>query len=245
MKILCDCHTHTVSSGHAYSTVDELARQASAHDLELMAMTDHAPTMPGGAHIYHFYNLKVIPPVLHGVRVLRGVEANIVDGQGRIDMDDEVLGALEWVVASMHQPCYESLGLAGNTEALVRAMDHPRINVIGHPDDGRYPLDYRALVLAAKEKKVLLEVNNSSLMPTAFRESARENYLHMVELCAEENVGICVNSDAHFHLAVGQFPKVLDLLSLVHFPPELVVNRDALSLKSYFDSRGTGSFSLV
>jgi putative hydrolase len=84
---IIDVHCHTVASGHAYSTIEELTRTAQTKKLEIIAMTDHSSGMPGGAHHYHFYNLRVLPQIINGVRVLKGVEANIMDFNGRLDVD--------------------------------------------------------------------------------------------------------------------------------------------------------------
>ena len=107
MKLVADCHFHTISSGHAYSTINEYAEEASEKGLELIGMTDHGPAMLGGPHIYHFDNLKVIPDNLHGVEILKGIEANIIGYDGTIDVEDEKLEALnlDIVISSFHSPC--------------------------------------------------------------------------------------------------------------------------------------------
>ena len=79
MKILADTHTHTIASGHAYSTVDENARWAAEQGLRLLALTDHAPAMQNTTCHAYFANLNVIPQELRGVRILRGVELNILE----------------------------------------------------------------------------------------------------------------------------------------------------------------------
>ena len=84
MKFVADTHTHTISSGHAYSTLDELVKEASKKGLEVIAITDHTPAMPGGAHAFHFANLRIIPKEMYGVRILRGAETNIMDYEGHI-----------------------------------------------------------------------------------------------------------------------------------------------------------------
>ena len=70
MQFVADLHVHTVASGHAYSTVAEIARVAADKGLALIALTDHGPAMPGGPHAYHFSNQTAIPDVLFGLRVL-------------------------------------------------------------------------------------------------------------------------------------------------------------------------------
>jgi putative hydrolase len=91
MRLLADLHTHTVASGHAFSTVTELAHAAASKGLELIAFTDHGPSVPGGAHPWYFWNSKVVPSVIDGVIVLRGCEANVADTDNGIDLPDAVL----------------------------------------------------------------------------------------------------------------------------------------------------------
>ena len=73
-KYKIDTHTHTVSSGHAYSTVTENAKYAASIGLEIIGMTDHAPKMPGSCGYLHFLNLRILPEYIEGVRVLKGIE---------------------------------------------------------------------------------------------------------------------------------------------------------------------------
>ena len=79
MRELIDLHTHTVSSGHAYSTVKENIDSARDKGIKYLGISDHAPKMPGTAHIYHFHNLRVIPKHIDGVNVFVGAEVNILD----------------------------------------------------------------------------------------------------------------------------------------------------------------------
>jgi putative hydrolase len=103
-RIRTDLHVHTVSSGHGYSTVREICAEAAARGLELVAVTDHGPSMPGGPHTYHFANMVVLPRVLSGVKVLRSAECNIIDAEGRLDLDDRVLGCSTWFTPGYTRP---------------------------------------------------------------------------------------------------------------------------------------------
>ena len=116
-------------------------------------------------------------------------------------------------------------------------MNHPLVEIISHPDDGRIPIDYKALVMGAKETKTLLEVNNSSLCPESFRGNARENYFVMLDLCRKHNVPVIVNSDAHTPYAVGNLNEAKALLSEVDFPEELVVNRSVEAFKEALSNK--------
>lgn len=232
MKLLCDCHSHTLASGHAYSTVREYAEEAWKKGLRLIATTDHAPSMPGGPHMFHFHNLRVLPRSMYGVEILRGVEANILDYDGAIDMAPEDMAFLDLVIASVHLPCYKVGSRDENTRALVRAMANPRVQVIGHPDDGRIPLDYEELARQAAAAGVLLEVNNSSLLPNAYRQNAAGNYLSLLEACMRHGTRVIVNSDAHVHLDIGNFDAAWELLVRTGFPVDLVANASPERLKS-------------
>ena len=119
----------------------------------------------------------------------------------------------------------KSLGtVAQNTAAYLGAMKNPAVQIIGHPDDGRFPIDYETLVCAAKEHHVLLEVNSSSLHPECHRLNARENYITMLELCRKHHVSIIMDSDAHSDADVGNHTRAQALLEEIGFPEELVVN---------------------
>lgn len=233
MKLLCDCHSHTLASGHAYSTIREYAEEASKKGLQLIATTDHAPSMPGGAHMFHFHNLRVLPRSMYGVEIFRGVEANVIDFNGKIDMEAGDLKGLDMVIASMHLPCYTSGSSAENTRALAKVMENPRVQVIGHPDDGRIPIDPEQLARLAAATGVLLEVNNSSLLPTAYRLNAKENYQALLKACIRYGTRVIINSDAHIHYDIGNFDAAREAIENADFPEELVANVSPDRLKSF------------
>lgn len=104
MKILADTHSHTLASGHAYSTITEMAEAAAAKGLEVLALTEHAPKMPGTCGMFYFQNLDVVPRMQKGVRLLMGAEVNIMDPDGTIDIPEDTCRDLDIVVvkASIH-----------------------------------------------------------------------------------------------------------------------------------------------
>ncbi|MBN2617073.1 MAG: phosphatase [Spirochaetales bacterium] len=233
MNIELDIHTHTTASGHAYSTLNEMALAASEKGLKILATTDHAPAMPGGAHIYHFHNLRVIPKIIHDVRILRGVEANIINFQGELDIPHEILSEMELVIASFHSPCIEPSNIVKTTDALLNLMENRYVSVIGHPEDRRYAFDIENVVIAAKESKTLLEINNSSLLPTTFRENSREGLIKILEVCGNYNLPVIMGSDAHHTSSVGRFDMAISLIQEIGFPINLVLNRHADDFLDY------------
>ena len=111
-----------------------------------------------------------------------------------------------------------------NTAALLGVMDNPYVDILGHPDDCRYPLDYRAVAEKAAETGMILEVNNSSMVPGSPRKGAEENYREMLELCRRYRVYISVGSDAHIEFDAGRHDCAYRLLEEIQFPEELVLN---------------------
>ncbi len=233
MQLVCDCHVHTLSSGHAYSTITECAREASKKGLLLIAITDHAPAMPGGTHLLHFQNLKVLPRTLHGVQLLRGVEANILDDGGTLDMEDEVLESMDLVIASLHQLCFQPGSVRDNTRAAFSAMKSRHVDIMGHPDDSRIPLDYEELIRAAVDTGTMLEVNDSSLRPTAFRENAERNMDVLLNIAMRLGARLIVSSDAHFHEDVGNLSLAKSMLERHAIPESIVANTSVARLLSW------------
>lgn len=222
-----DMHTHTVASGHAYSTIIENARIAKEKGLKLLGISDHAPALPGAVQLFYVSNLRILPDMIEGIRVLKGIEANIINYKGGIDLGKRDLSQLDYVIASLHIPCINPSSSKDNTNALIGAMKNPYVTMIGHPDDARYDKDYREIVKAAKYYDKLIEVNNSSLVPNGFRKNAKDEIIKYLEICEAEQVKIICNSDAHFAYDVGNFTNCERVLEEIGFPVHLVVNRSA------------------
>lgn len=236
MKFIADTHAHTLVSGHAYSTIREMAAAGAAKGLQVLALTEHAPKMPGTCHLFYFQNLDVVPREINGLRLLFGAELNILDSDGTVDLPEKLCEDLDIVIASIHPPCFKKDStLEEVTSAYVEAMKKPYVNIIGHPDDGRFPIDYEILVKKAKETKTLLELNNSSLRPQSFRQGTRENILTMLDLCKQYEVPVTTGSDAHVDVDAGNFCNIEDILEHCSFPEELIVTTNFEKLKPYLN----------
>lgn len=92
MRIELDTHTHTLASGHAYSTISEMIDAAAQKGLKLLGITEHAPAMPGSCKEFYFHNLKILPRFQKGVELMFGVELNIMDYRGRVDLNERSNG---------------------------------------------------------------------------------------------------------------------------------------------------------
>lgn len=234
MRILIDTHTHSVASGHAYSTVDDLARGARKRGLRAFALTDHGPAMPGGTHPYHFGNLRVIPEKFHGVRFLKGIEANIMDEEGTLDLEPKVLARMDFVMGGLHEICLAPGDAAFNTRAMVAALRGPYADAISHPGNPLYPIDARAVVEAAAASGKALEINNSSFK---IRHGSHRNCLLIARLCVELGCPIVCGSDAHYWRDVGNFGAVRALLKEAEVPKRLVLSADESSFFAFVERR--------
>ena len=233
MEILIDTHVHTVSSGHAYSTIDEIARFAKSKNLAVVAITDHSSAMPGAPHPFYFGNIRVLPEYIQGVRILKGVETNIMDYDGNLDFGPEWLEGLDLVIASFHPPCIESSDEETITRAVMKTIENPYVHIIGHPGDDRYPMDFEKVVKHAKKHNVLLEVNNASLRPTSNRVGVRDSLIEILKFSMKHNHPIVVGTDAHFHEDVGDFKESIELFKEIGFPEDLVINLDQSKFMSF------------
>lgn len=228
-----DLHTHTLACGHAYNTLYEMAKSAADHGMLLFGSSDHGPRAPGSCPETYFSNFKVIPRRLFGIRLLMGCEMNILDFQGGVDLRESVQARLDYGIASLHVPCCTPGSMSENTNAYLGVMKNPCVQIIGHPDDSRYPVDYDTLVSAAAQHHKLLEINSSSLHPLSPRKGAREHYLTMLALCVRYHAPVIIGSDAHCEVDAGNHRLALELLEEIHFPQDLVVNTQVEKLIPY------------
>lgn len=236
MQLIADLHVHSVASGHAYSTVTENVRAAAEQGLEVIALTDHGPQMPGGPHAYYFGNLAVIPETLFGVRVLKGVEANILDRKGTLDLEDQRLAKLDIVLAGLHTYCAPYGSVEENTQMLVNAIRNPWVDAIVHPGNPEYPVDFSVIVKAAVEFDVALEINNSSL--TVSRKGSLPFCDTIAGLAKKYGAKVMLGTDSHFATHVGDFGAAVTLLAKNGIEADQVLNTSRQKLSDHLTRRG-------
>jgi putative hydrolase len=223
-KTLLDVHTHTIVSGHAYSSLQEMVQAASDKGLEILGITEHGPSIPGTCQLLYFKNMHVIPRQMYGVRLLLGCEINILDTDGTIDIPDDYIDRLDLLIAGIHSICWHGGTKEENTSAVLKVMHNPKIHIICHPGDGTASLDFEQLVLASKETGTLLEVNNHSMSPHRTMKDARSNNLEILRLCKQYDVPIILGSDAHISFQIADYERIYPLLSETDFPDALIMN---------------------
>jgi putative hydrolase len=235
VEFVADLHVHTVASGHAFSTVLEIARVAADKGLAMIALTDHGPAMPGGPYAYHFSNQVAIPDIIYGVRVLKGIEANVMDREGTLDLDESRLAKLDIVLAGLHTLCAPYGSVQENTAMMIKAIQNVWVDVIVHPGNPEYPVDEAAVVKAAAEHDVALEINNSSL--TVSRRGSWPHCDHIAGLAKTYGCKILVGSDSHFALSVGDFGAAEELLQRNGISTDQVLNTSVERILEHLERR--------
>jgi len=233
MKFIADFHIHTVASGHAYNTIYEYAQAARKKGLKYIAMTDHGPAMAGGPHLYHFQNLRCLPEKINGVRLLKGIEANIADLDGNLDVSDDNLAELDIVIASFHQ----HLGYSGsdkdkNTRALINVIRNPNVRIIGHPGNPQFPLDNDAIVEECKKNRVLIEINNSSFTGVV-RLGSHDNCVDIAKKIKKIGWKVVFGSDSHCIDTLGRFERSLEIAKEAGLSADDIVNTSERSVREY------------
>ena len=214
-KPLLDLHTHTIVSGHAYSSLQEMVKAASEKGLK---------SIPGTCPLLYFKNMHVVPREMYGIKLLLGCEVNILDSKGSLDLNEEYLNRLDIGIAGIHVVCWKGGSKEENTEGVIKVMHNPNIHVICHPGDGSAELDFEQLVLASKETGTLLEINNHSMSPKRTMTNAKRNNLEILRLCKRYEVPLLLSSDAHISFQIADYERIWPLLEETEFPDELIMN---------------------
>lgn len=235
-KMVVDTHTHTIASGHAYSTIIENCREAANKGIKIIGMADHGPKMPGGPHLFHFGNLHSIPEFIDGVEILKGCEANIIDYTGKLDIPDTRLNKLELVIASLHDVCIISGSVKDNTRAYIGAMRNKNVDIMGHPGNPAFPIDITEVLKAALDYNVMIEINNSSLGVS--RPGSIDNCRLIASKAAELGNIITIGSDAHICYKIGEFDKAISIIQEAGIEEEKVINIDENKIRKYLKDKG-------
>ena len=237
MKFDVDTHTHTYASGHAYSTLIENSQLAKENALKMFCTTDHSGTMPGAPHYWFFNNQKILPRFLSGVAVIRGVESNILNIDGEIDIPLETDCDLDWVIASLHEPVFNPVDKASHTQALINVIKSGRVDALGHLGNPNFDFDFHAVIACAKKHNVAIEINNSSLKGNS-RIGSIERCYEIASIARDIGAYITTGTDAHFCQDIGRLELVSDLLEQIKMPSQQVVTHTTKQFLKFLQLRG-------
>lgn len=230
-----DLHMHTLASTHAYSTVHDYIAQAVRKNLQLIAITDHGPEMVDAPHEFHFNNMRILPRVVDGVGILRGVEANI-KANGETDCTGKMQAALDLIIAGFHKQVFAPADVITNTDALIAVIASGKVHIISHPGNPEYPIDIPAVVDAAKACHVALEVNNSSFVNS--RKGSEANCLKIVSAVADAGGIISLGTDSHSAFSLGDFSACQKIIDATGFPHSHILNVSAQRVLEFLEFHG-------
>ncbi len=236
MRYQVDTHTHTLASSHAYSTIHDYIAEAKRKGIVLFATTDHGPDMADAPHAWDFINTRVIPRMVDGVGILRGIEANIKDEFGEIDCNEKMLNELDIVLAGFHEQVFAPKDRDTNTRAMINAMKKGLVHVITHPGNPKFPVDIHAIAEAAAKYNVALEINNSSFLHS--RVGSDVNCTAIAKAVRDAGGWVSMGSDSHIAYSLGDLEMSQAILDDVDFPADRVLNRSPRVLLDFLESRG-------
>src|SRR5713101_6328055 len=192
-----DVHMHTVETD-GRNTIEEMAEAARDRGYEYMAITDHSKNLAFAngltdeRALAHIERIRAVEKKMKGIRIFAGIEVDIL-GDGSLDLSDSVLEQMDIVIASVHSHFNQDRDTM--TARLLKAISNPSVSVIGHPTGRQllrrdaYPFELDAVLKAAKENKVAMELNS---------------YPDRLDLCdvhlraaKQHGVRIVVNTDSH------------------------------------------------
>nr|WP_312579669.1 PHP domain-containing protein [Sedimentibacter sp.] len=222
MKITSDYHIHSTYSknNHGKSTIEEIVKTSVDIGLKEIAITDHGPK-----HFLYGIKKDKITEAKNKVvemrkkypqiKILFGVEANILNLEGDIDVNDDLLNSCDIILCGYHSGVLFSsfydfwnfyvMNFIGkfiksirekqiekNTSAVVKALNKYNINILTHPGD-KIPVDIDKVAYTAEKRNTLLEINN------------HHQHLNPEEIKVAEkyDVHFVINSDSHIKDSIG------------------------------------------
>lgn len=231
-----DLHAHSTWSDGA-ATVAQMAGAMSGRGYEYFAVTDHskALAMANGLNAARLREqateIEAVRAQFPSLLILRGIECDILR-DGSMDLDDEILGELDWVIGSVHSAF--NLSIEEQTARMIKAIENPLVDMIAHPT-GRvlgarapYDVDMDALIEAAKKSGTVLEINASE------RLDLKDEHAFAAR---KAGVPLCINTDAHSPKMLGNIEVGITVARRAWCESKDVFNcQSAAQLKKWLDS---------
>lgn len=231
MKIVIDPHCHSVQSKHAKATLMENIEMAKSIGLDGLCITNHGPMYGDSPSEAYFEGLTRLPEKYGDFHIFSGAEVNILDDKGTVDLSQECLSSLKWVIASIHSVCFFNHNSDYITNAYINALKNPFIHCLGHIGQEKFPCDFNKIVKTAKKLNKIIEINNSSLL--GMRKGAPTLCREVLKLCKEYGVKIVISSDAHEKEDIGNFSEAIKLINEISFPENLIINSNLNKFTTY------------
>lgn len=237
MRYPIDLHIHTNVNPHAYSTLEENIRSAQEKGMRVIAITNHGPALQDSPHWWSLVNMRVIPEYVGDLRVLKGVETNIIDENGNFDINQRIYDVMDIILCGLHT--VEAYGdpsdIIKNTRAVINMIRSQKIDIMVHLGNPQFPLEYELVVQEAVKAGIAIEINNSSLKNS--RKGSRPNCKKILELCKKYEAMVSLGTDSHISYDIGEFKEAQLLIEEVGYPVESIINYSMENLDKFLENR--------
>lgn len=237
MRYPIDLHIHTNVNPHAYSTLEENIRSAQEKGMRVIAITNHGPALQDSPHWWSLVNMRVIPEYVGDLRVLKGVETNIIDENGNFDINQRIYDVMDIILCGLHT--VEAYGdpsdIIKNTRAVINMIRSQKIDIMVHLGNPQFPLEYELVVQEAVKAGVAIEINNSSLKNS--RKGSRPNCKKILEICKKYEAMVSLGTDSHISYDIGEFKEAQLLIEEVGYPVESIINYSMENLDKFLENR--------
>ncbi len=227
-----DLHSHSSFSRCGIHTIIEILEESKRKGLKAQAITDHGPAKVDFIRSPFFTRLT--QPV-EGIILLKGMECNVMDMEGTIDLSSKFIRLCDVLLAGLHDNLRVDWSRAETTRALINTINNnPWLDVITHPLNHDFDVDLRRLAGVACETGIALEFNNSKII---YGSVSEEEQCDLIKICREEGCLVAVNTDAHTLNELGDTQAMNSLLEREGFPEERIVNRNYETLMEWLEKR--------
>ncbi|MGA2508131.1 MAG: hypothetical protein ABSF80_11725 [Chitinispirillaceae bacterium] len=232
MALQVDLHVHSLFSACGLHTFLELLEHGRRIGLRAMAITDHGLAVGGRLTSVFFERFR---QPCRDIKLYKGIEHNILDEKGAIDVSWQMMPFVDLLLFGVHPNIKPHSSREHYTGMVIAAIEkNPFLDILSHPNDPMYPLDYAIIAKKAREAGIALELNNSKVL---YARSTAEDALELVYACKEAGCLMAVNSDTHALQELGRDEAVRPLLEKAKFPEELIVNRDVRTAEKFIEVR--------
>jgi|SaaInlStandDraft_3_1057020.scaffolds.fasta_scaffold24944_2 putative hydrolase len=206
----------------------------------MIAITDHGPSMIGSACKIHFAVGKRAPKDHKGMKILWGCEANILNAKGDIDLDEQLIKKLDFILVGIHKKTpFKNLGKTKNTKALINCFKKYPIHAFAHPTTFYFEYDLKKVCQAACDNNILLELNSASLnrLDTNHPKENLERLKTMANIAKKNNKKLIVNSDAHFLNEIGDDKLLKKYMKLLNITKKDIINNYPKELDKFIEEK--------
>jgi len=217
-----DLHMHSIKSACGYPTLNEILDYSNNHKMDLIALTDHGPfNIDTRAEMIPFLMFSRAPRVINNTKIIYGCEANFLDDEGNIGLDQKIIDELDILLLGYHGN--RDKGYKDVTEAMITAIKKNPVSIVTHVTYSTNPFDMEKVIDYCIEKNILLELNNSKVKKDAKR-GKLDPYKMMIRKIREAGQKVIVNSDAHFLHEIGDFSTINKHWDDLNLSEDIIIN---------------------